>query len=127
MKDGLLLIVFVACGYFIYNYDYKATNYYKNPHEDNNKAAKIGRTAQEIDSSCDVILFTTASCPYCKRARAFLKTKEIPYCEKDINRKKANKAAYKYVGGRGVPVLVIGNRVVHGYNTSAISKAVKQI
>jgi glutaredoxin len=127
MKDALLFIVFVACGYFIYKYEYKATEYYKNPHENNNKTAQIGWTAQEIDSSCDVILFSTASCPYCKRARAFLKAKEIPYCEKDINRKKANKAAYKNVGGKGVPVLVIGNKVIHGFNSSAISQAVTQI
>jgi glutaredoxin len=127
MKDALLFIVFIACAYYVYNYDYQASKFYKNSQENNTKAANIGRTAQEIDASCDVILFSTASCPYCKKARGFLKVNEIAYCEKDINKKTANRKAYKYVGGKGVPVLVIGNKVIHGYKASAISNAVTQI
>ena len=127
MKDALLFIAFIACIYLAYNYDYQTTEFYENPHQNNSKAANIGRTAQEIDSSCNVILFSTKSCPYCKQTRKYLKINEIPYCEKDINRKTANRAAFKNVGGQGVPVLVIGNRVIHGYNTSAISNAISQI
>ncbi len=127
MKDALLFFVLICCAYFIYNYDYDHYEYYENPQKNNTTAAKIGRTAREIDSSCDVILFSTASCPYCKQARVYLKVNEIPYCEKDINRKTANRAAFKNVGGQGVPVLVIGNKVIHGNNSLAISKAVEQI
>ncbi len=69
--------------------------------------------------SNEVILFTTAWCGYCKKARAYLAAKRVPYREVDIETKNGA-AAYAQAGGRGgVPFLVGDGKRVAGFSVPA--------
>ncbi|VAW48990.1 hypothetical protein MNBD_GAMMA03-514 [hydrothermal vent metagenome] len=86
-----------------------------------------GVSARELEPRCDVILFTTASCPYCKKARNLLITKRAKWCEKDINISTENHKLFKSLGGRGVPLALIGSEVIKGYRESNYIAALEQI
>ncbi len=93
----ILLIIIIVAGYQFVN-------------------KPINLSAHEIDPSCDVVVFTTARCPYCKKARAFLNNENINWCERDINQNPEYRVMYTKLGGNGVPFAIFGSTKVHGYS-----------
>lgn len=70
-----------------------------------------------------VILFSTSTCPWCKRAERYLKEKRVPF--KEINVEKDSKAARDLVrktGQTGVPVLKIGSKWIVGFDRARIER-----
>lgn len=72
----------------------------------------------------DVILYATSWCPNCAQTRKFLKANNIPYFEYDVDKSSEGQRQFKQLHGNGVPVLLIKNTVIRGYNPNAIIKAV---
>jgi mycoredoxin len=70
-----------------------------------------------------VTMYTTQSCGYCARARRYFDQQGIPYQDHDIEHSQAARRAYQSLGGRGVPVIVIGDRVIHGFDEGQIRRA----
>ncbi|HEX5056935.1 MAG TPA: glutaredoxin domain-containing protein [Gammaproteobacteria bacterium] len=76
--------------------------------------------------SKDVILYTTTWCPYCESLRAYLKGYNIPYIERDVEKTLAGTLGWWGLGhGRGVPLSVIGEQVVYGYDLVKITAALR--
>ncbi|MEK6950149.1 MAG: glutaredoxin family protein [Nanoarchaeota archaeon] len=72
-----------------------------------------------------VKIYTTPTCPWCKKTKEFLKSKKIKYAEMDVSEDEA--AAQEMVkrsGQMGVPVLDIDGKIIVGYDPEAIMKAV---
>jgi glutaredoxin-like YruB-family protein len=70
-----------------------------------------------------VVMYTTQRCGYCARARQYFDQKGIPYQDHDIERSTAARKTYQSLGGRGVPVIVIGDKVIHGFDEANIRRA----
>ena len=64
----------------------------------------------------EVLLYATSWCPYCAKTREFFRMHGIRYTEYDIEQSTAAAKGYRRLNGNGVPVVVVGERVVHGYN-----------
>lgn len=73
----------------------------------------------------DVILYATSWCPNCKSTRQFLKANNIPYFEYDVDKSSEGQHQFKQLHGTGVPVLLVKNSVIRGYNPPAILAALK--
>lgn len=84
-------------------------------------------SANSIDSACDAIVFTTASCPYCQQARLLLDKEKVQWCEFDINQFKSNYALYQEHGGNGVPLAIIGSIKLRGFNKAKYLSAIEKI
>lgn len=74
----------------------------------------------------EVRILTTSFCPYCTRTKNFLRQNGIRFSEYDIHGSEKGEALYKELDGRGVPVLIINNTVIHGYNESKMQKALEE-
>jgi len=71
-----------------------------------------------------VIIFTTESCPWCKKTKAWYKENGVKYTEKDVGKDaKAGEEAVKKSGQTGVPVSVIGEEVIVGFDEAKLKKA----
>lgn len=68
------------------------------------------------DHDGKVILYATAWCGYCAKARKLLDDHNIDYYEYDIEKSVEGREQYKALGGRGVPVLLIKGQVIKGYS-----------
>ena len=66
--------------------------------------------------SAPVVLLSTAWCGYCRKLRGDLAEWGVAYDEHDVETSEAGRNAYSMVGGRGVPILLVGDEVVHGYS-----------
>jgi mycoredoxin len=73
----------------------------------------------------EVVLYATAWCGYCKATRDLLAREGIAYREFDIENSAEGAKLYRAIGGRGVPVLEVGNQIIRGYNEKQILAAVK--
>jgi mycoredoxin len=74
----------------------------------------------------DVILYATQWCGYCKKTRAFLRSKGIDYIEYDIEKSATGRQQYDSLNGNGVPLLVVKSEIIRGYDTQAIMNALSE-
>lgn len=73
-----------------------------------------------------VIVYTTGTCPWCQRAKEFLKGKKVKFEEVrvDQDRKRAEEMIEKS-GQTGVPVIEIGDNIIIGFDQEAIEEALE--
>lgn len=75
-----------------------------------------------------VVIYSTPTCPYCKRAKDYLSRKGIPYTDINVaeDREKAKEMIQKS-GQMGGPVIIIGdNEIVVGFNQSLLDRLLSQ-
>lgn len=72
-----------------------------------------------------VVLYATEWCRYCQKTRELFAKHNISYIEYDIERSSEAHRAYRKLGGRGVPVVVVNKTVIHGYAPQQILAAVQ--
>ena len=73
-----------------------------------------------------VKVYSTPTCPYCVKAKDYLKQLKVKY--EDINVAENQEAANEMVeksGQMGVPVLEINGQIIVGYDKDAINNALK--
>lgn len=75
-----------------------------------------GPIAYSADVSGAVTLYSTSWCGYCRKARRMLNKHDIPFQELDVEKNADASVAFQRLGGRGVPVITVGDRIVHGFN-----------
>lgn len=73
-----------------------------------------------------VVLYGTAWCGYCAKTRDYFKKNHIDFVDLDIEKSPEALKAHKELGG-GVPVVLIGNRKIQGFNAGALEAALKNI
>lgn len=69
-----------------------------------------------------IVLYRTAWCGYCKRAAAYMQKKNIGFVERDIETNSSYKAEYRRLGGKGVPLMVFGDKTMSGFDEGAFDR-----
>jgi glutaredoxin len=67
-----------------------------------------------------VRIFTAAWCGYCKRAKAYLSARGIPFEEIDVETTERGRSEFAQIGGRGVPVIFVGTQRMDGFDAQAL-------
>jgi glutaredoxin len=116
------------------------TVYYTDKPVGNNKPTKIelqinSFTAPKVESfkfdsslitgrptSSDVILYSTTWCGYCKKARRYFQQQRIPFEEYDVEKSSRGKADYKAMQGRGVPIILVGEKRMNGFSKESFDR-----
>ena len=74
-------------------------------------------------SDKQVVIYSTPTCPYCKRAKEYLSRKGILYTEHNVAiDRDAAKEMIKRSGQMGVPVILVDEEVVVGFNQTRLDK-----
>lgn len=85
--------------------------------------AAMGISYNEGDAP--VVLFGAKWCPACRSAISDLQKNGIPFHNIDVEENAEGQRVFRQViGGGGIPVIVIGNKMYRGYNPSLIQKAI---
>jgi glutaredoxin-like YruB-family protein len=70
----------------------------------------------------DVIIYSTPTCGYCKKAKAYFSENDIEYTEHDVSSDQdAAQEMVKKSGQKGVPVIVIDDEIVVGFDKKRLS------
>ena len=71
-----------------------------------------------------VLVFTTPTCPWCNRAKAYLRQQHVPFREVDVSRdSSAARDLVRRTGQMGVPVIEIDGRPIVGFDQPRIDAA----
>ena len=71
-----------------------------------------------------VVVYSTPTCPYCTKAKAYLQEKGIEYTEIDVSQDEAaRKEMTERTGMMSVPVIDIGGTIVTGFDRDKIDEA----
>ena len=86
--------------------------------------SKIGKNNQQKPKRQKrVALFTGPGRIWCVKAKNFFKKHKIRFNEIDVTKnKKAADDCKKHTGGGGIPVILIENRWISGFNENLIKK-----
>lgn len=70
-----------------------------------------------------VVIYSTPTCPYCKRAKEYLSRKGISYQEYNVavDKDKAKEMIQKS-GQMGVPVIIVDSELMVGFNQVQLDK-----
>jgi glutaredoxin 3 len=70
-----------------------------------------------------VLVFTTPSCPWCRRAKAYLRDRRVPFREVDVSRDAAAaRDLVRRTGQMGAPVIQIDGRPIVGFDRPQIDR-----
>lgn len=73
-----------------------------------------------------LILYGTTWCPVCARLRTCLRKDGVPFEDRDVDHSPSARAQWEELGGRGVPLLLVGRQVLYGLNPEALQGALAQ-
>lgn len=80
---------------------------------------------EEQPRSKQVIMYSTTWCSYCKKARNYFMQHSIAFTDYDIEHDTDAKQAYDRLGGRGVPVILVGQKRLDGFSPDSFEQLYK--
>ncbi len=77
-----------------------------------------------MEQTAKVIVFSTPTCSFCNQAKRYFKEKNIKFKDVDVSRDQAAlKDMQKRTGGNtGVPVILINNKPIIGFDKPKINQ-----
>lgn len=70
-----------------------------------------------------VIIFTTPTCSFCNAAKRYFREKKIKFKDIDVSRdRRAAMDMQRRTGSTGVPVILINNRPIVGFDKPKINR-----
>jgi len=80
----------------------------------------------ETKSVPRIIVFSTPSCGWCRKVKSYLRDKGFKFRDVDISRdQKAAMDVQRRTGSTSVPVILINNRPIIGFNKAEIDKLLR--
>ncbi len=74
-------------------------------------------------SHVKIKVYTTPTCPWCRRAKDYFKQLGLSFNEVDVSKdQKAAEEMVRKSGQMGVPVIEIGNNIVVGFDKAKIDR-----
>jgi len=77
-------------------------------------------------SNKQVTMYSTSWCGYCRKARQVFTRQNIPFRELDIEKDAGAKEAYDALGGHGVPLILIDDAQMTGFDIRAFKRLYEQ-
>lgn len=74
-----------------------------------------------------ITLYSTRNCPYCRQAKQYLQRKGVRFQEFDIQRNICAQRTLARMGARAVPVIMIGDTRVDGFDQKRLDGLLKRI
>ena len=87
----------------------------------------VNQLTDADSDSTEVVMYMTPQCGWCKKARHFFEEHDIDVVEYDISASDEDKREYERLGGRGTPLIYIGNNRIDGFNEKAVKMALRQV
>ena len=75
----------------------------------------------------EVKVYSTPTCPWCKKVKEYLKEKKVKFTEFNVAKdEKSKEEMIERSGQMGVPVIIIDEKIIVGFDPEKIDKALKK-
>lgn len=78
-----------------------------------------------LQINAPVVMYSTHWCPYCRKARAYFERHRITFVECDIEASAQNRAQFQALNGRGVPLILVGDKRMQGLSAQTFEALLK--
>lgn len=119
LKTICSYLLIIAAGIAIGTIAPRVPQWLKGDYTEGNYAAYFPNPATKV------VMYGTSTCPYCAKARAYLNERGIAYADYDVQKSPSAKEAFGNLDGKGVPLILIGDRRIDGFNPSVYDDALK--
>lgn len=98
------------------------------------EALRVDAADRRTDAAADavaafqgnVVLYSTEWCGVCKRAKAHLRQRGVTFTEHDIEKHSLARAEFQRLGGRGVPLITVGDRRMKGFSAARLDRMLRE-
>ena len=88
----------------------------------------VGNFTDHFDANRTlIVLYGTRSCVFCQDARAYFFARKVAFSDQLIDVPGQAATAFAPLNSATVPVILIGNRMIRGFNPPAIDEALTQL
>lgn len=96
--------------------------------EEKNIGTRVeARASDEAAQKYPVVLYSASKCGACDTARVYLKSRGVPFTEKNVEGdRKLQDELIKQAGGLAVPTIMVGPKVMKGYMESLLEGELDQ-
>jgi len=70
-------------------------------------------------------LYSAPGCAHCRHLKAHLQRLKLPFQEFDVSRNRRAQLELQRLGARGVPVLLVGERRLDGYDAGRLERLLR--
>ena len=77
-------------------------------------------TAEQARPAVQIVMYTTQTCGYCVKARAWFQERKLQWDERDIEASADAMAQWKSYGGMGTPLILINGKRFDGFSPAAL-------
>lgn len=67
-------------------------------------------------TNTQVVMYSASWCGICKQAKSYFQQKRIPFREYDVDTSEKGKKDFRKLGGKGVPIILVGNQRMNGFS-----------
>ncbi len=73
-----------------------------------------------------ITLYSSAHCAHCRQAKQYLQRTGLRFQEFDVQRNPRAQKAFAKLGARGVPVILIGDTRIDGFDKRRLDQALRR-
>ena len=73
-----------------------------------------------------ITLYSSRNCPHCRQAKQYLERTGLRFVELDVQQNARARKALAKLGARGVPVILIGDTRIDGFDKKRLDRALKR-
>lgn len=84
--------------------------------------ATVTEHTQAGDRTETITIYTADWCRICHRAKDYMKEKGYPFRERDIEKSRSAKLEFDRLGGKGVPVILVGDKRMNGFSPGTLEQ-----
>jgi glutaredoxin len=99
---------------------------YDGPAQVSNWADIIRRKIPPGAGSRDITMYSTSWCVHCKRARNYFTANNIRFRDIDVEASESNRQEWKDLGGRGVPLIFVGEKMMRGFSEDTMTALLRK-
>lgn len=81
-------------------------------------AVEIKPLIERLGKKDKVVMYSATWCRMCKKAKQHFQINNIPYVSYDVEKSRIGKMDFKLLHGKSVPVIIVGNKRMNGFNAS---------
>jgi len=90
-----------------------------------NTYTQVSFESSSYNAGSKVVMYSTQSCGYCKKAKKYFKNNNIAFTNYDINKDAKARRRHMEMGATGVPVILVGDKRLNGFSESGFQRIYK--
>lgn len=79
------------------------------------------RAAEATRPAPEIVMYSTETCGYCVRARAWFTEQNLSWDERDIEKSETARAEWQALGGVGTPLIMVNDKRFSGFSANELA------